>query len=73
MKASVLITTAPGKVDSVAKAIRELGVKDVLTVTGRVDVVVFLEGARDEVTGRIKDLFDVEGVETTETLLEVES
>ena len=68
-----MITTAPGKVDSVAKAIRELGVKDVLTVTGRVDVVVFLEGARDEVTGRIKDLFDVEGVETTETLLEVES
>jgi uncharacterized protein with GYD domain len=73
VKASVLITTAPGKVDDVAKAIRGLGVKDVLVVTGRVDVVVFLEGARDEIAGRIKDLFGVEGVETTETLWEVES
>lgn len=68
-----MITVAPGKVDDVAKAIRELGVKDVLTVTGRIDVVVFLEGARHEITGRIKDLFGVEGVETTETLWEVES
>jgi len=73
VKASVLITTAPGKVDDVAKAIRELGVKDVLTVTGRVDVVVFLEGARDSITRRIKDLFDVEAVETTESLWEVET
>lgn len=72
VKASVLMTTAPGKVDDVAKAIRELGVKDVLTVSGRVDVVVFLEGTRDKLTGRIKDLFGVEGVETTETLWEVE-
>lgn len=72
VRVAVLITTALGKVDDVAKAIRGLGVKDVLTVTGRVDVVVFLEGAREEVVGKVKDMFNVDGVETTETLWEVE-
>ncbi|MFQ6077210.1 MAG: hypothetical protein ACE5Z5_13945 [Candidatus Bathyarchaeia archaeon] len=73
VKAAVLVTAAPGRVDEVAEAVGGLGVKDVLAVTGRVDVVVFLEGSRDEVAGKVKELFGVEGVETTETLWEVES
>jgi uncharacterized protein with GYD domain len=71
VKAAVLITTTPGKVDDVAKTVGELGVEDVLAVTGRIDVVVFMEGSRGEVAGKIKELFGVEGVETTETLWEV--
>ena len=51
----------------------ELRVKDVLTVAGRVDLVVFLEGSTSEIIGEIKKMFEVEGVETTETLWEVES
>ena len=73
VKAAVLVTASPGKVDDVAKKVGELGVKDVLTVTGRVDVVVFLEGPWSEVTSKIKDMFEVEEVMTTETLWEVES
>ena len=72
VKAAVLVTASPGKVDDVAKKVGELGVKDVLTVTGRVDVVVFLEGSINEVASRIKSMFEIEEVMTTETLLEVE-
>lgn len=72
VKAAVIVTAAPGKVDDVAKAIRKMGVEDVLNVAGRVDVVVFLEGSREEVAGKVKKLFGIEGLETTETLWEVE-
>ncbi|MHA1632427.1 MAG: hypothetical protein ACTSXC_06430 [Candidatus Freyarchaeota archaeon] len=73
MKAVVLVTAAPGKVDQVAKAVRELGVKEVLSVTGRADVVAFLEGSREEILGKVKKIFEIGDVETTETLWEVES
>ena len=73
VKAAVLVTASPGKVDDVAKKVGELAVKDVLTVTGRVDVVALLEASRNEVTSKIKGMFEIEGVETTETLWEVES
>jgi len=73
VKAAVLVTASPGKVDDVAKKVGELGVKDVLTVAGRVDVVVFLEGSASEVTNKVRNMFEVEGVGTTETLWEVES
>jgi len=72
VKAAVLVTASPGKVDDVAKKVGELGVKDVLTVAGRVDIVVFLEGSASEVTNKVRDMSEVEGVETTETLWEVE-
>ena len=73
VKAAVLVTVAPGTVDKVYKDVAKLGTMDVLTVTGRVDVVVFLEGAKHEVAGKIKSLFSIEGVKTTETLWEVEN
>ncbi|MDH5441295.1 MAG: hypothetical protein OEY31_11905 [Candidatus Bathyarchaeota archaeon] len=73
VKAAVLVTASPGKVDDVAEEVGELGVKDVLVVAGRVDVVVFLEGPWSEVTSKIKGMFGLDGVETTETLWEVES
>jgi uncharacterized protein with GYD domain len=71
-KAAVLVTASLGKVDEVAKKAGGLRVKDVLIVAGRVDVVVFLEGSRGDVTNKVRDIFEVEGVETTETLWEVE-
>jgi len=73
VKAAVLVTASPGRVNDVAREVRELMAKDVLTVTGRVDVVVLLEGSSSEITSKIKKMFQVEGVKTTETLWEVES
>lgn len=73
VKAAVLVTASSGRMNDVAREVRELMVKDVLTVAGRVDVVVFLEGSSREITSKIKKMFEVEGVETTETLWEVES
>jgi len=73
VKAAVLLTASPGKVDNVAEEVRELGVKDVLVVAGRIDVVALLEGSTTQVTGKIKRMFGIEGVQTTETLWEVES
>jgi len=72
VKATVLVTASLGKVDAVARKVGELGVKEVLSVAGRVDVVVFLEGSREETLSKIKGLFEIEEVETTETLWEVE-
>lgn len=71
MKAAILVTTAPGKVDEVALKAVELAPKGVLAVTGRVDIVVFLEGSREEILGNVKGLFEIGGVETTETLWEI--
>lgn len=48
MKALTLITTETGKLDAVAKAIRNIksGIKEVLIVTGRADIAVFSEGSQ---------------------------
>jgi len=73
VRAAVLVTSSPGKVDDVAEEVRELGVKDVLVVAGRVDVVVLLEGSMAEITGKIKAMFRIDDVRTTETLWEVGS
>jgi hypothetical protein len=71
MKAAVLVTTALGKLYDVNNAISKLGVKDSLSVTGCADIVIFLEGSMKEIFNQIKNLFEIEGVETTETLWEV--
>lgn len=72
VRAAVLITTSPKKMDDVAKGVDRIGVKDVLVVTGRADVVALLEGTREEIAAKIRRIFGIKGVETTETLWEVE-
>lgn len=73
MRAAVLIGTDAGQVDAVAAAVTKLsGVKRTLAVTGRADVVAFIDAATfDEVQKVAAAVRDVRGVATTETLLEV--
>jgi len=73
IKAADNMISEAKSVDEVVKAVNELGVRDVLSVTGRIDVVVFLEGSMEEILDKIKRLFEIEEIETTETLLEVKS
>lgn len=71
-RAVTLVTTFPGKVDDVAAGVRAVeGVKDVLTVAGRADVAVLSEGSFDEIPKILSAIQKVEGVQTTETLMEL--
>jgi len=72
MRALVLVTTSPGKSFSVQKkVVRVKGVEDALAVTGRADVAVFAKGTPKEISGTVKALWNIRGVVTTETLLQV--
>jgi len=75
VKAFVLLTVTPGKVDEVVGKARELpGVVEAYSVAGRVDVVVKVEAAdlkelKERVVGGLQKL---PGVKKTETLIVVE-
>jgi hypothetical protein len=71
-KAASILTVEPGSVDDVASKVRSVaGVKDVLTVTGRVDVVAFYEGSYEKIVEIAGKVGTVLGVVTAETLFEV--
>jgi len=71
-RAVTLITTSPGKVDDVATGVRAVkGVREVLTVAGRADVAVLFEGSFEEIPKILSGIQEVEGVQTTETLVEL--
>lgn len=72
VKAVTLITASPGKVDAVASGVKAIqGVNDVLTVAGRADVAAMSEGSSEDISRIMRKIEEVEGVQTTETLLEV--
>jgi DNA-binding Lrp family transcriptional regulator len=74
VKAAILITTSPGKVDEVASKIKEIkNISDILIVTGRVDIVVLCEGSLEEISTITKKIGEIREVETTETLIELVS
>jgi uncharacterized protein with GYD domain len=71
-KAASILTVEPGRVDDVASKVRSVaGVKDVLTVTGRADVVAFYEGSYEKIVEIAGKVGTVPGVVTGETLFEV--
>ncbi len=70
VKAAILVTVAPGKVDDVAGKVRALEhITDVLTVAGRADVVVLCEGTFEDISAVARKVSEIDGVETTERLL----
>lgn len=74
VKAVILITTAPGKVDEVASKVKALeGVDEVLTVAGRADLVALVKGTLEDISRVVKEIGEIGGVETTETLVELVS
>jgi DNA-binding Lrp family transcriptional regulator len=70
----VLINVEPGALESVTKKIPEMkNVKDVAVVTGAYDILVKIEGEyiTDVLTTVVRGIRQIEGVTSTETLVEV--
>lgn len=74
MRALCLITVKPGKVDLVVEILKKKRkiVKQIMIVTGRADISVFLQGTLDEINGMVIDFKKIKEIVTTETLMEVE-
>ena len=74
MRALCLITVKPGKVDTVVQVLKKKRkiVKQVMIVTGRADISVFLSGNIDEINGMVIDFKKIKDIVATETLIEVE-
>ncbi len=74
MRALCLITVKPGKVDAVVGILKKKRkiIKQVMIVTGRADISVFLQGNIDEINNMVIDFKKIKDIVTTETLIEVE-
>ncbi len=74
MRALCLVTNKPGKVDEVVKILKKKRkiVKEIMIVTGRADICVFLFGSLDEINNIVIDFKKIKEIVTTETLIEVE-
>jgi hypothetical protein len=74
MRALCLVTIKPGKVDVVVKILKKKRkiVKEIMIVTGRADICVFLFGSMDEINNMVIDFKKIKEIVTTETLIEVE-
>ncbi len=74
MRALCLIMVKPGKVDEVVQILKKKRkvVKQVMIVAGRADISALLRGNIDEINGMVIDFKKIKGIETTETLIEVE-
>ncbi len=74
MRALCLVTVKPGKVDELVKILKKKRkiVKEVVIVTGRSDICVFLFGSMDEINNMVIDFKKIKEIVTTETLIEVE-
>ncbi len=74
MRALCLVTVKPGKVDVVVKILKKKRkiVKEVVIVTGRSDICVFLFGSMDEINNMVIDFKRIKEIVTTDTLIEVE-
>ena len=74
MRSLCLITVKPGKVDVVVKVLKKKRkiVKEIMVVTGRADICVFLQGSIDEINNMVIDFKKIKEIVTTETLIEVE-
>jgi len=69
-----LISVKPGTADKVVKVLKKKRklIRDVLGVTGRVDISVVLQGPFDEINNMVIDFKKIKEIVETETLIEVE-
>lgn len=74
MRSLCLIAIKPGKADEVVKLLKKKRkiVKEIMVVTGRADICVFLQGTIDEINNMVIDFKKIKDIVTTETLIEVE-
>lgn len=74
MRALCLITTKPNTVDKVVEILKKKRkvIREIMIVTGRADISVVLHGSMDEINNMVIDFKKINGIVTTETLIEVE-
>jgi hypothetical protein len=74
LRALCLISVKPGTVDKVVKVLKKKRklIRDVIGVTGRVDISVVLQGTFDEINNMVIDFKKIKEIVETETLIEVE-
>ncbi len=74
MRALCLITTRPGTTESLAKRLRarRKATKEIIPVTGRADLCVFLQGNIDEINSAVIEFKRLKDIVSTETMIEVE-
>jgi hypothetical protein len=74
MRALCLITTKPNTVDKVVEILKKKRkvIREIMIVTGRADISVVLQGSMDEINNMVIDFKKINGIVTTETLIEVE-
>ena len=74
MRALCLIMVKSGKVDEGVQILKKKRkvVKQVMIVAGRADISALLRGNIDEINSMVIDFKKIKGIETTETLMEVE-
>lgn len=74
MRALCLITTKPNTVDKIVEILKKKRkvIREIMIVTGRADISVVLQGSMDEINNMVIDFKKINGIVTTETLIEVE-
>jgi len=74
VRAAILVTVEPGTLDKVLSKVKGVkGITDAFSVAGRVDIAVVAEAADIKaLTGVVLRVNGVEGVSTTETLVEAQ-
>ena len=74
MRALCLIMVKPGRIDKVTELLskKRKMAKEVLPVTGRVDVCVLMHGSIDDINITVMDFKKIGNIVATETLMEME-
>ena len=74
MRALCLISVKAGTIDDVVEILRKKRktLKEIMIVTGRADISVILRGTLDEINTAVIDLKKIKGIQSTETMIEVE-
>ena len=75
MRALCLIRTGPNMVDNVTKTLFSKKyniIKEIMTVTGRADICVLINGTIDNINTTVMDFKKISDIVGTETLMEME-
>ena len=74
MRALCLITVKPGIIDRVTEALlkKRKILSEIMTVTGRADICVLLQGSLNQINNIVLEFKKIKGIVSTETLIEAE-
>tara|TARA_B100001765_G_C19326073_1_gene259613 strand:+ start:210 stop:449 length:240 start_codon:yes stop_codon:yes gene_type:complete len=74
MRALCLITVKPGIIDRVTEALlkKRKILSEIMTVTGRADICVLLQGSLNQINNLVLEFKKIKGIVSTETLIEAE-